>query len=287
MQLGSLRRGFCFHGGQRYAIPLRMKKIIFLSFCFTLGLVFAQTPASIKLEKIKYKIGKEKFVGWLAYNKKEKNKKPGVLVVHEWWGLNDYAKMRAEKLAEAGYVAFALDMYGHGKVALHPKEATEYMTAVKNNAAEAKKRFEKALDILRKHKKVDGKNLAAIGYCFGGATVLEMARNKVPLKVVASFHGSLGTPAPVLSGKDMPKVLVFHGEADQFIPAQEVEAFKNEMKTAGAQLEFFSYPNAFHSFTNPWADELGQKFGIPVAFNKEADEKSWATLKEKLSEILK
>jgi dienelactone hydrolase len=225
--------------------------------------------------------------GYLAYDENVKGKRPGVLVVHEWWGHNEYARKRARMLAELGYTALAVDMYGDGKQAAHPEDAGKFSSEVMKNLDVAKARFIAALDFLRPQPTVNPERIAAIGYCFGGGVVLNMARQGVDLKGVASFHGSLAAVKPARSGEVKAKILVLHGADDKFIPQQQIDAFKEEMKSAGADFQFFSYPGALHSFTNPEADEFAKKFKMPVAYNADADKQSWNELKKFLDRIFK
>ncbi len=181
-------------------------------------------------------------------------------------------------LAELGYTALAVDMYGKGKTADHPKDAGAFAGEVRKNMNMASARFEAAKNLLSMHKTTDGNRIAAIGYCFGGGIVLEMARRGMDLDAVVSFHGGLGTQSPAQSGMVKAKVLVCNGEADPFVKAEEVTAFKKEMKNAEVDFEFKSYPGAKHAFTNPAADENGKKFNIPLAYNEAADKQSWSDM---------
>jgi dienelactone hydrolase len=209
-----------------------------------------------------------------------------VLVVHEWWGLNDYVRKRAKQLAEEGYVALAIDMYGEGKTATHPEQAKEFMMAALSNVEEASKRFEAAQTLLSNDPRVDAQKLAAIGYCFGGATVLHMARfGDNALKLVASFHGNLATQKPMAKGAYAGKIFVAQGGADPFVPAEQLAAFKAEMDAASANYEVVEYPGAKHAFTNPDATAAGQKFSLPLAYDPAADAQSWAHLKELLAAL--
>ena len=225
--------------------------------------------------------------GDLAYDENIKGKRPGVLVIHEWWGLNDYARKRARMLAELGYTGLAVDMYGEGKEAMHPDDAGKFSSELMKNFDVAKIRFIAAMDFLKRQATVDPTRIAAIGYCFGGGVVLNMARQGVDLKGVASFHGSLNGVKPAQVGSVKAKILVLHGGDDKFIPSEQIEAFKQEMKSAGVDFQFFSYPGALHSFTNPEADALGKKFNMAIAYNADADRKSWNELKKFLSTIFK
>lgn len=225
------------------------------------------------------------FNGYLAYDENIKEKRPGILVVHEWWGLNDYARKRAQMLAGLGYVALAVDMYGDGKTAMHPGDAGKFSSELMKNFDVARERFLAAMEVLRQQPMVDPTRIAAIGYCFGGGVVLNMARQGTDLKGVASFHGSLKPVKPAQPGKVKAKVLVLHGADDNFITKEEIEAFKKEMTDAGVEYQFISYPGAVHSFTSPDADALGKKFNMPIAYNAEADKKSWDELKKFLKMI--
>jgi len=227
------------------------------------------------------------FNGYIAYDKSIMGKRPGVIVVHEWWGHNDYARKRADMLAQSGYIAIALDMYGDGKQASHPKDAGKFSSAITSNLDNAEKRFMAAYQLLQHHPLTQKDEIAAIGYCFGGGIVLAMARRGVDLKGVASFHGSLGVGAPVDKGKVKANILVLNGAADPFVKPEQIESFKSEMKAAGVKYEFVNYPGAKHAFTNPDADKYGKQFSIPLAYNKEADVASWEKMQEFLKEIFK
>lgn len=223
--------------------------------------------------------------GYLAYDDNIKGQRPGVLVVHEWWGLNDYARMRAKMLAELGYTAFAVDMYGEGKQAMNPDDARKFYSELMKNFDVAKARFIAALDFLKQEPTVDPTRIAAIGYCMGGEIVLNMAREGVDLKGVASFHGNLAAVKPAQPGTIKAKIFVLHGADDKIIPPEQIELFKKEMKSAGADFKLISYPGAMHSFTNPEADALGKKFNMPIAYNAQADKQSWDELKKFLKMI--
>jgi dienelactone hydrolase len=225
--------------------------------------------------------------GYLAYDENIKGKRPGVLVVHEWWGLNDYARKRAQMLAGLGYTALAVDMYGEGKQATNRQDAEKLSSEVMKNFDVAKARFVAAMDFLKQQPTVDPTRIAAIGYCFGGSVVLSMAGQGVDLKGVASFHGTLAAVKPPQPGMVKAKILVFNGGADKFNTPQQIEAFKQEMKAAGADFQFISYPGAMHSFTNPDANAYGKKFNLPLAYNANADKKSWNEMKNFLSPIFK
>jgi len=223
--------------------------------------------------------------GYLAFDESIEGKRPGVLVVHEWWGLNEYARKRAQMLAELGYIALAVDMYGDGKTAMHPDDAGKFSSELMKNFDVAKTRFLAALDFLKQQPMVDQKKIAAIGYCFGGGVVLNMARQGADLKGVASFHGSLAAIRPAKIGIVKAKILVLHGEDDTFVKPEQIEGFKKEMSEAKVDFQFISYPGAVHSFTSPDADALGKKFNLPLAYNADADKKSWDELRMFLKKI--
>ncbi len=210
------------------------------------------------------------------YTPRKGSAKSGVIVVHEWWGLNDYARGRARQLAEEGYAAIAVDMYGHGKVAQHPKDATAFMNAALAEPEKMNARFNAAKAELEKLRKVD--RIFAIGYCFGGAVVLNQARMGSDLAGVASFHGSLGTETPAEKGKVKARVLVATGGADPMVPPEQVGNFVTEMGKAGVDLQILSFPDVLHSFTNPGATAKGKETGLPVAYDEKADKESWAAL---------
>jgi dienelactone hydrolase len=220
--------------------------------------------------------------GYIAYDDALKGRRPGVLVVHEWWGQNEYARKRARMLAELGYTALAVDMYGNGKVVDNPDEAAKLAAEV---GPVAKARFDAGLELLRNLESVDANQIAAFGYCFGGGVVLNMARMSENLKGVASFHGGLGTDFPARKGKVYARIISFSGEADPMIGADKVEAFKREMKSAGANFRVVTYPGALHAFSNPDADELGKKFKLPIAYDAAADKDSWEQAKLFLREV--
>jgi len=248
-------------------------------------IVEAAAELNIYGEDIAYESGDVSLRGYLAYDANQEGERPGVLVIHEWWGHNNYMRQRARMLAEMGYTALAVDMYGDGKQADHPEDAQKFMMEVLNNMESGTSRFNAAKALLERHATTDASRTAAIGYCFGGGIVLHMARIGSDLRGVASFHGSLGTTAPAEPGSVSARVLVAHGADDPFVPAAELEAFKQEMTDAGVDMKFIAYPGAVHSFTNPGATALGEKFDLPLAYNETADAKSWAELDAFLQDV--
>lgn len=248
-------------------------------------LVGSSAQAALVEQQIEYRAGDTALKGYLVRDDKFSGKRPGVLVVHEFWGLNDYARQRARMLAELGYTALAVDMYGDGKVGAHPREASEFMNAVLAHADIAKARFVAAKQLLETQPSVDPDKIAAIGYCFGGGTVLAMARAGVDLKAVVSFHGMLSTQTPAQPGQVKARVLVETGADDQMAAPADVDAFKKEMTTAGVKFQIDVYPGAKHGFTNPEADEVARQYGLPVGYNADADKKSWAAMQKLFKEV--
>ncbi|MEN8177903.1 MAG: dienelactone hydrolase family protein [Pseudomonadota bacterium] len=261
-----------------------MKKALLagLLLCFS-GIAMAEVVG----KSVEYQHAGTTLKGYLAYDDALKGKRPGVLVVHEWWGHNEYARKRAEMLAAQGYTALAVDMYGDGKQASHPEDAGRFAGEVKKNMDVATKRFLAADSFLKSQSSVAASEISAIGYCFGGGIVLEMARRGLELDLVASFHGSLGTEHPAKAGAVKAHVLVYNGADDPFVKAEQIDAFKAEMDQAGVDFSFIDYPGAKHSFTNPGADQFGKQFNLPLAYNQEADEKSWNSLLKALSSLYK
>lgn len=223
----------------------------------------------------------------VAYNDDTTAKKPIVLIVPEWWGLTDYVKSRAKQLAEMGYLAIGIDMYGNGKVAADPKEAGALAGPFYVNPQLAATRLAAALAKAKTYAQADTTKAAAIGYCFGGACVLNGARLGLPFNGVVSFHGNLATNLPVSKDKFKAQVLVCHGAIDQFVSQQEVAAFKKQMDSAGIAYTFKQYDSATHAFTNPGATEIGKKFNMPIAYNAAADTASWNDMKAFFGTIFK
>jgi len=249
-----------------------------------------QTPANqttsvqIKEEDITYTADTVALHSYVAYNQNDTSKMPVVIVVPEWWGLNDYSKGRARQLAGLGYLAIAIDVYGNGQTADNPDKAKALAMPFYQNPAMGKQRFEAALNKIKTYSMADTSRVAAIGYCFGGGLVLNVARLGEDIKGVVSFHGSLlGTPV----NKELLKanILVCHGEADPFVPATEVQEFKKQMDSIGANYTFKGYAGATHAFTNPGATEIGKKFSLPIAYNAAADTASFKDMQEFLTKL--
>ena len=240
--------------------------------------------AGMKTEVVEYRQGDVALEGYLAYDDSFQGKRPGILVAHEWYGHNRYVRRRAEELARLGYVAFALDMYGKGVLAKDAKEAAALAGIYKSDSKLMRARAAAGLDVLRKRPEVDTARLAAIGYCFGGTTVLELARSGADLKAVVSFHGGLDTPTPGDARNIKGKVLAMQGGDDPFVPAKQVEAFEDEMRKGGVDWQFITYGGAVHSFTNP---DSGNDNSKGAAYNERADRRSWQAMKDFFEEALK
>jgi len=231
--------------------------------------------AAIKSEKVKYKVGEREFTGHLVYDDARAGKRPGVIVVHEWWGHDAYARRRADMLAAEGYTALALDMYGTGRLADHPKDAKSFAVEVIKTKGAMHARFRAAYDLLRGHKTVDAARTAAIGYCFGGNVVLDMARAGVDLKGVVGYHASLTQTITAKPGALKAAVRVFNGADDPFIKPAKLSKLKAEMKSLGADFRYVAYPGVVHSFTSPGATARGEKLKLPLKYDLKADHDSW------------
>lgn len=224
--------------------------------------------------------------GFIAYDETGA-KRPAVIIVHEWWGTNDHSRAVARKLAQAGFVGFALDMYGEGKQADNPQTASQMSGEIGENIPLIRTRFNAARDFVSQQPAVDASRVAAIGYCFGGKIALQMARAGEDLRGVVSFHGLLATQHPAQAGKVKAKVLVLNGADDPFVPKEQVDGFEKEMSTAGADYRVVNYPGGKHAFTNPAATERGKKFNLPLEYNAEIDKQSWNDAIEFLNRVLK
>lgn len=238
--------------------------------------------AAIETETIEYKHGDVTLEGFAAYDDAAGSAaRPGVLIIHQWKGLGPYEKMRAEQLAKMGYVVFAADIYGKGIRPVPPaagQEAGKY----KNNRALFRERLNAGLEQLKKRKGVDPKRIAAIGYCFGGTGVIELARSGADIAGVVSFHGGLDSPAPEDGKKIKAKVLALHGADDPFVPAKDLEAFQKELRDAKVDWQLVSYGNAVHSFTDKSAGNDNSK---GAAYNEKADQRSWEDMKAFFAEL--
>ena len=236
-------------------------------------------------EKSYYHKNKE-FIGCLTFDKDVDKKRPGILVFPEWWGLNEYIQKRTKFLAELGYVAFGVDVYGGGEKTNSPDEAASLMKSVIGDKNTVMDRVNLAHKFLLNCSICDHKKICAIGYCFGGALVLNMARFGINLKAVVSFHGALDPIHLAIPGQIKAKVLVCHGAEDKLISQESIEKFKSEMNFAKANYEFITYEGAQHGFSNTGSDEKGKKFDLPLAYNENADKKSWEAMKKLFEEVL-
>lgn len=238
----------------------------------------------IKGEEVTYVTDSTSMKGYIAYNENQNGKRPGIIVVHEWWGHNDYVRERADQLAELGYTAIAIDMYGDGKQAGHPDDAGKFAMSVFSNLPEATARFNAALNLLKQQESVDTDKIAAIGYCFGGSVALTMANSGADLDAVVAFHS--GVQLPVMPGEDLKaKILVCNGADDPFVSPESVTAFKEAMDATGKPYEYIAYPGVMHSFTSKAADANGEKFELPLKYDAEADAKSWESMKSLFAEV--
>ena len=243
-------------------------------------------PSNIKEVIVTYTADGVTFKGFIAYDDNIKGKRPAILIVPEWWGLNDYPRMRARKLAELGYIALASDVFGNGKIASNPTEAQEFTTPFYKDPTKAKSILDAALMKLKEYSQTDPNNIAAIGYCFGGYVALNYAKLGADLKGVVSFHGGMGG-APVDKKLLKAKVLVCQGGSDKFVAQKDVDKFKHQLDSIGADNTVKIYANATHAFTNPDATETGKKFNMPIEYNADADRDSWNDMKTFFDRIFK
>lgn len=244
-----------------------------------LCMMAASVEAAVQSKKITYKHGDTDCIGYLAWDDAIEGPRPGVLVFHEWWGLDDYAKRRVDQLAKLGYVAFAADLYGEGKRVEHPKDAGAMAGQLRSNVDDWKKRGLEALEVLKAQPQCDKTKLAAIGYCLGGSTAQQLAFAGTDLKAIASFHGGLVVPSAEQVKSIKSAILICHGADDSFIPPEKVKEFRDALDKNGGKYTFVAYPGARHSFTVPEADVASEKFKIDgMKYNKAADEKSWSDM---------
>jgi dienelactone hydrolase len=253
-----------------------------LTFIFTLALMVNYSEAAMKTQTIEYKDGNTVLEGYLAYDDAIKEKMPAVLIVHEWTGIGPYVKKRAEQLAGLGYAAFAIDIYGKGVRPADTNEAAKQASVYRADRPLMRRRALAGLTEIKKFSFVDPNRIAAIGYCFGGGVVLEMARSGADLKGVVSFHGNLDTPHLEDAKNIKAKVLVLHGADDPYVKPEQITAFWKEMRDAKVDWQMVFYGNAVHGFTNP---EHGSDSSKGAAYNKEADLRSFQAMKTFFNEI--
>ena len=259
-----------------------MKTTVLLSAVVALAALNPSAFAKIKTEVVEYKDGDTVCEGFLAYDDANDKPRPGVLVVQDWTGVGDYVKGRAQQLAELGYVAFCADIYGKGVRPTDPKECGAQAGKYKGDRPVLRQRVQAGLDQLVKNPLVQKGRVAAIGYCFGGTTVLELGRSGAEVQGIVSFHGGLSTPTPDDAKNIKAKVLVCHGADDPFVKADEVAAFKAEMAKGAVNYKFVAYPGAVHSFTRP---DAGSDNSKGAAYNAAADKESWAAMKAFFAEV--
>jgi dienelactone hydrolase len=257
-------------------------RIPILTLLFTVLALTMPTQARLHSEAVDYTEGGTTFQGYLVYDDAVRTPRPGVLVVHEWMGLGDYAKHRADQLAELGYVAFAADMYGMGVRPQNSQEAGKLAGGLKGDRPLMRARINAAFDVLKSQKMVDKNRIAVMGYCFGGTVALELARSGADIKGVVSFHGGLDTPNPDDASRIKGKVLVLHGADDPNVPPAQVAAFEDEMRKAHVDWQLVAYGGAVHAFTNPAAGNDNSK---GAAYNAAADRRSWEAMRTFFSEI--
>lgn len=262
-----------------------MKSSRFSLMCAAALLALGMSPAraEIKESAVEYNAGDVACEGWHVYDTAKEGKRPAVLIIHQWTGLSENEKMRARMLAELGYNVLAADIYGKG-IRPQPPAAGQEAGKYKGDRALYRARLTAALEVLQKDERTDASKIAAIGYCFGGTGVLELARSGAEVKGVVSFHGGLGSPTPQDAKSIKGEILVCHGADDPYVPAAEVEAFHKEMKDAGVKYEFIGYPGAVHAFTQKGAGNDNSK---GAAYNAEADVKSWEAMKTFFAKVLK
>jgi len=267
---------------------MRIARIKFVSATLTATFLLAIASAAwaaIKTEAVTYREGQAEAHSFIVYDDSLSGRQPGVLVVPEWWGLNDYPRMRAKMLAQLGYVAMAVDIYGDGKVTADPKQAGQWADALEaGDRAELRTRIAAALARLKSDPRVDPTKTAAIGYCFGGSTVLELARSGAEVNGVVSFHGHYDTADPAKPGEVKARILACHGADDPFQSPAQIEAFQDEMRKARADWQFNVYSGAKHSFTNP---DAGKYHVAALAYNEKADHRSWQAMKDFFREVFK
>jgi dienelactone hydrolase len=241
----------------------------------SLGLALGSAHAAIKEEPVTYKAGEATLKGFVVYDDAVKGRRPGIVVVHEWWGITKHTRDEARRFAQQGYTAFVADMFGDAKTADNPKDAGALMKSVMGSSETMQSRFNAARAQLAQHATVDSKRVGAVGYCMGGTVALNMARAGADLAAVVAFHAGLSTNTPAPKSVK-PKILVLNGADDPLVKPDQVEAFKKDMDAAKADYRFINYPGAVHAFTNPEATEKGKQFNMPLAYNAQVDKQAKA-----------
>jgi dienelactone hydrolase len=259
-----------------------MMKFLILIFI----VIFSFWGRSQTLDSVTYQVEGESHTAYFALPKNVNRETKTILIVHEWWGLNDYPKMRALQLAKEGMIGFCIDMYGSGKIANNPGDAKALATPFYQNPEKAYNTFMAGLAESLKIIGVNASSMAAIGYCFGGSMVLNAAKKGAPIDAAISFHGGLAG-APIEPNTNVPAILVCNGAADQFVPETDIVSFKTDMEKNKVNFLFISYPESTHAFTNPGSTATGKKFDMPIAYNEAADKKSWKDFKKFVEENVK
>lgn len=242
----------------------------------------AYAAPKIHGESVEYKDGDAVLEGYLAYPEGSKGKKPLIMISPNWMGLTSQTQSLAKKVAGMGYVAFAMDIYGKDARPKNQDEAGKISGSFKDNRKATRARVKAAYDYIAKNSMVDQSHMVAIGYCFGGMTVLEMGRSGLPLVGIATFHGGLSNPSPADAKNIKSKVIVFHGAIDPYVPFTEVENFEKEMNEAGADYQLVKYAGAVHSFTD---EDAGSDVKKGQAYNEKADRRSWQAFRDFLAEV--
>jgi dienelactone hydrolase len=268
------------------AREVSMRTIVLSALCAIA--MAANANAEIKEEAVTYSDGTTTMKGFVVYDDAVKTKQPGIIMVHEWWGITPHIHNEARKFAQQGYTAFIADMYGDAKTADNPKDAGTLAGSVMKNPSTMESRFKAAQQELAKRASVNPQRIGAVGYCFGGAVVLNMARTGADLAAVAGFHASLGlnTPAPA-AGTVKAKVLILNGADDPFVKKEQYEALKKDFDAAKADYRIVEYPGAVHAFTNPEATELGKKFNLPLKYDAKVDQEAKAEAAKLFADNLK
>ncbi|MGE0081643.1 MAG: dienelactone hydrolase family protein [Thiohalomonadaceae bacterium] len=260
-----------------------MRKFSFLAVLALAAWAPLAVQAAIQSERVTYRDGDEELRGYLTWDDAVQGRRPGVLVAHEWWGLDDYVRNRAEAFAKLGYVAFALDLYGEGRTTDHPDETGAWSKEIQSNTELWQRRARAGLEVLRKHRLADARRIAAAGYCFGGGTVMQLAYGGADLRAVVSFHGPLPPPSPAQAKAIKGAIFAAHGSQDAFAPHERVQAFQTALDGAGVDWFMMVFGNARHSFTNPGADARGLD---NLKYDEKADKRSWAAATRFLEERL-
>jgi dienelactone hydrolase len=252
---------------------------------FIIPFLFMSFSAQAALVKktVEYKAGGNTFEGYFAYDDSTKETRPGILVAPDWLGVTDKARERADQLAQLGYAALVVDVYGKGTRPKNPDEAGKLAGQYKKDRATLRSRMQEGLKVLREQPQVDKSRVAAVGYCFGGTAALELARTGADIRDVVTFHGGLDSPNPDDGKKIKARILALHGADDPFVPAADLTAFENEMRKAHVDWTLIKYGNAVHSFTDKTAGSDNSK---GAAYNESADKRSWREMQEFLKSSL-